>query len=63
MSYYKDEDKHMMRCLIMKEGSLSEIEGIDRDEKTLDDLAQWYQTQSKTTLPNLILNNRIVDAK
>ena len=40
-------DDHSMRCLIKKEESWSEIEG-DRS-KTLDEQAQWFQTQSKTT--------------
>ena len=51
---------HSMKCLINKEGSWSEIEGDS--SKSLDEQAQWYQTQSKTTLTNLIFNNKIADA-
>ena len=40
-------DDHSMRCLIKKEESWSEIEGDS--SKTLDEQAQWFQTQSKTT--------------
>ena len=60
MSYYADFDSHSMKCLINKEGSWSEIEGDS--SKSLNEQAQWYQTQSKTTLTNLIFNNKIADA-
>ena len=55
-----DDNDHYMRCLINKEGNWSEIEGDS--SKTLNEQAQWYQTQSKTTLTNLIFDNKIVDA-
>ena len=62
MSHYTyfGNDKHFMRCLINSEWSWSAIECDS--SKTLDEQAQWYQTQSKTTLTNLIFENKIVDA-
>ena len=60
MAYNADYEEHSMKCLINKEGCWSEIKGDS--SKSLDEQAQWYQTQSKTTLTNLIFNNKIVDA-